>query len=332
MKWCEIDWEALGRHRERFLGGVPPEGPYWASASDLAAYDLTYGERIGWKWDAVLDELRMRGWKPSGGTVLDWGCGSGIAGRRVVGRFGAHGFDSLAVWDHSTLATDFASAIARKEFPGLAVAAATKAFLEGDEPIGLLIISHVLNELSLAALGELRSLVERSGAVIWTEPGSRDASRALGALRDEWAKEFRVVAPCTRANACPILSPGNERHWCHHFAAPPAAIFADSDWVKFGKRAGIDLRSLPYSFVALDRAWSGDSGLSRVIGRPERFKPYVRLLNCDEGGLAELMVLKRESPGLYKELDRTKRPLVYRWVREGNNITGGSSPAAGGPA
>ena len=27
----------------------------------------------------------------------------------------------------------------------------------------------------------------------------------------------------------------------------------DSNWVKFGQRAGIDLRSLPYCFLALDR-------------------------------------------------------------------------------
>jgi SAM-dependent methyltransferase len=332
MKWSEIDWDSLARHRERFLGGGPPDGPYWASAADLAAYDLTYGERIGWKWDAVLDELRMRGWKPPGGTVLDWGCGSGIAGRRIVGRFGPEAFDSLALWDHSPMAIEFASDLARREYPGLAVAAATTGFLEGDAPIGLLIISHVLNELSPAALREIRTLAARSRAIIWTEPGSRDISRALGALRDEWVKDFRVVAPCTHVNPCPILMAGDGRHWCHHFAAPPSAIFADSDWVKFGRRAGIDLRSLPYSFVALDRDWVGGAGLSRVIGRPEPFKPYVRLLNCDEGGLAELMVMRRENPGLCKELDRTRRPLVYRWVRDGLKVTGGSALTGDGSA
>lgn len=327
MNWSEIDWASLSRHRERFLGGGPSDGPYWDSAADLAGYDLTYGERIGWKWDAVLDELRMRGWKPAGGTVLDWGCGSGIAGRRVVGRFGAAGFESLALWDHSPFATAFAVDMARKEFPGLAVAEATPDLLQGAEPIGLLVISHVLNELNPPALGELRALVARSRAILWTEPGSRDISRALGAHRDEWAGEFRVVAPCTHAKACPILETGNERHWCHHFAAPPSAIFADSNWVKFGQRAGIDLRSLPYSFIALDRDWKGEAaGLSRVIGRPERFKPYVRLLNCDEGGLAELSVMKRDNPALYKELEKTRRPLVYRWTRSGMNITEGVSP------
>ncbi len=326
MTWSELDWNALSRHRERFLGGVSPGGPYWSSVSDLAGYNLTYGERIGWKWDAVLDELVIRGWKPEQGPVLDWGCGSGIAGRRVIGRFGAERFESLSVWDHSPLAMAFARERATEEFPGLSVSAATPEFHRGSDPIGLLVLSHVLNELAPSALDDVRALVARSHAVIWAEPGSHDVSRSLGAFRDEWSKEFGIVAPCTRRNACPVLETGNERHWCHHFAAPPSAIFADSNWVKFGQRAGIDLRSLPYSFIALDRSWNADDeGLSRVIGRPERFKPYVRLLNCDTHGLEELTVMKRENPLLYKELDKTKRPLVYSWIREGTKITSGDA-------
>jgi len=326
MTWSELDWASLDAHREQFLGGKPCDGPYWSSEADLASYDLTYGERIGWKWDAVLDELRLRGWRPPAGPLLDWGCGSGVAGRRVVARFGAGTFESLSLWDHSPVAISFARGLAAAQFPGLAVSGATRGELSGSEPIGLLVVSHVLNELPPQALLELRGLVDRSRAVIWTEPGSREISRALGSLRDSWVGKFRVVAPCTHANACPILGPGNERHWCHHFAAPPSAIFADSNWMKFGRRAGIDLRSLPYSFVALDRAWQGESGLSRVIGRPEDFKPYVRLLNCDAGGLEYLSVMKRDNRPLGKELDRATGPLVYRWTRNGATIKAASPP------
>src|ERR1017187_7456009 len=265
MTWADLDWDALDRHRDRFLAGKPCDGPYWTSAEDLASYDVTFGERIGWKWDAVLDELRMRGWAPSGGTVLDWGCGSGIAGRRVVGRFGSECFESLVVWDHSPVAANFAHDAAMRKFPGLPVSAATPGYLRGGSPIGLLIVSHVLNELPAPALDGIRTLIARSRAVIWTEHGSRETSRALGSLRDEWTGEFHVIAPCTHGNACPVLGPGNARHWCHHFAAPPPGIFADSNWVKFGQRAGIDLRSLPYSFVALvPDSKAGETRLSPV--------------------------------------------------------------------
>ena len=327
MNWTELDWKRLDRLRAQFLDARPTEAPYWESMDELSSYDLTYGERIGWKWDAVLDELRLRGWSPRGGAVLDWGCGSGVAGRRVVRRFGQGTFGSLLVWDHSPLANDFASTSARHEFPGLPVSIATPGFLRGSDPIGLLVVSHVLNELLPSSLDALRGLVARAAAVIWTEPGTHDTSRALGRLRGEFLTDFRVVAPCTHANPCPILVPANERHWCHHFAAPPPAIFADPNWVKFGQRAGVDLRSLPYSFLALDRAWvPREAGLSRVIGRPEHFKPYARLLNCDATGLAELTVMKRANPGLYKELERTRRPLVYKWTRDGTLVTGGSAP------
>jgi hypothetical protein len=136
-----------------------------------------------------------------------------------------------------------------------------------------------------------------------------------------------------------MFEEGNERHWCHFFAPPPSEIFADSNWVKFGQRAGIDLRSLPYCFVAADRldthktsvptttATSDpstiDTSLSRVIGRVEHFKPYARLYNCDATGLTELALPKRADPALFKQLERTKAPLVYRWRRDGDKILAG---------
>jgi len=326
MTWSDLDWPALDRLRAAFLSGNAATEPYWKSASDLASYDFTYAERIGWKWDHVLRELRLRNWRPASRQILDWGCGSGVAARRVIEFFGAHNFDSLAVWDRSPLACDFAADAAQRQFPNLRVASATPGLLASGEPLGLLLVSHVLNELSPDDLAALRALAARAGEILWVEPGTHAVSRALGAQRELLrAAGFRVVAPCTHDLACPILAPGQERHWCHFFAPPPAAIYADSDWVRFGQRAGIDLRSLPYCFLALDRAGPAPAaaGLSRVIGRPEHFKPCARLLNCDATGLAELELPKRADPALFKQLERTKSPLVYRWRRDGAKILAG---------
>ena len=341
MTWADLDWGALDRLRARFLSGSTNASaePYWTSAADLASYDFTYGERIGWKWDQVLRELRLRGWKPASRHVIDWGCGSGVAARRVLDFFGPENFEALTVWDHSPLAADFAANQAMQKFPALRVTQASPSFLEQDGEVGLLIISHVLNELPADALARLKQLVMRAEAILWVEPGTHAMGRQLSALRDEFLSAgFRAIAPCTQQLACPTLLPGRERDWCHFFAPPPSEIFGDSDWVKFGQRAGIDLRSLPYSFIALDRSAAGISAevsagsitseLSRVIGRPEHFKPYVRLLNCDATGLADLELAKRADPALYKELDRTKAPLIYRWRREGERILGGESLSA----
>jgi hypothetical protein len=328
MKWDDLDWSALERLRARFLAG-PGSEPYWQSRSDLASYDLTFGERIGWKWDHVLRELRLRGWSPRGRAVLDWGCGSGVAGRRLLRSWGAEASPALTVWDHSPLATEFAAESARREFPGLAVQPASASFLAGDEPIGILLLSHVLNELSPGAWAELGRLIARADAVLWVEPGAREVSRRLGAERERWRADFTVVAPCTVTGPCPMFAAGQERHWCHFFAPPPSEIFADPRWVRFGQRAGIDLRSLPYSFLALDRTATSDMPeASRVIGRVEHFKPYARLLNCGPDGLAELEVSRRKAPELYKELERQRGPLVYRWRREGNHVLAGEAPRA----
>lgn len=342
MTWAEIDWTALERLRGLFLSGGAAEGAYWGSPAELASYDLTYGERIGWKWDAVLRELEQRAWRPPSAAVesgraqgrngkpavLDWGCGSGVAGRRVVRWLGGDRVAVLRLWDHSALAADFAAHAARRSFPDLTVDHLTPGFMAGDDPVGVLVISHVLNELPAGELLALRGLASRADAIIWVEPGTQEVSRALIELREQLRDRFRVVAPCTHQNACGLRVPENARHWCHHFASPPAGIFADSNWVKFGRRAGIDLRSLPYSFLALERRQpmepdSAGAGFSRVIGEPRSYKGYAKVLSCEAGGVAERVAQKRDAPGLFKVLRRPDGPLIYRWTIADGRIVGG---------
>jgi len=336
MNWEELDWAVLDRLRDLFLSGDAARGPYWTSAADLANYDCTFGERIGWKWDAVLGELTARGWQPPAGgpskvAVLDWGCGSGVAGRRVAAWLGAGRVAALRVWDQSGIAADFAAAAAEAALPGLRVEHVTPGFLAGDAPVGVLVVSHVLNELPAAGLLALRGLAARADAILWVEPGTPDCARALVEIREQLRDRFRVIAPCTHQAGCGLLAPENSRHWCHHFAAPPAAIFADSHWVKFGQRAGIDLRSLPYSFLALERGSGGAppaDGTARLLGAPRVYKGFAKVLNCDAAGVAELTLQKRTAPALFKELKRPAGPLLYRWRREGDRITG-AGPAEG---
>jgi hypothetical protein len=328
MTWADIDWAVLDRLRALFLSGDTALGPYWTSPEDLAHYDCTYGERIGWKWDAVLQELDQHGWKPPSSLVLDWGCGSGVAGRRVVRWLGAERVSALRLWDHSALAADFAGSAARARFPQLAVEPVTPGFLASDGPVGVLVISHVLNELPAEELLALRGLAARADAILWVEPGTPAVSRGLIAIREQLRDRFRLVAPCTHQAACGLLASGNARHWCHHFAKPPVGIFADSGWVKFGQRAGIDLRSLPYSFLALQRTprrpdAESAPGFSRVIGEPRLYKGFAKVLNCDAAGVTELVLQKRDAPELFRLFKRPTGALVYRWNRREGKILGG---------
>lgn len=324
MDWESLDWEVLDRLRETFLRGDKTQGPYWHTITDLECYDFTYAERIGWKWDAVLAELKRRQWSPpAGASVLDWGCGSGVAGRRVLAAFGAGRFSRLVLHDHSTLALDFAEHRAKAAFPGLAVDRADVRLLRGEEPIGLLVISHVVNELDEIARADLAALCARAESILWVEPGTHEVSRALVGWREQLRTTFRLVAPCPHQTVCGTLLPGNERHWCHFFASPPTGLYADSGWVKFGQRAGIDLRSLPYAFLALDRCPSSpDSGNSVVIGEPRVYKGYAKIFNCDATGVRELALQKRDAPELLKEFKQHGAgPSLHRWTHENGRIT-----------
>jgi ribosomal protein RSM22 (predicted rRNA methylase) len=200
--------------------------------------------------------------------------------------------------------------------------------MAGDDPVGVLVISHVLNELPASELLALRGLASRADAIIWVEPGTQEISRALVELREQLRVRFRVVAPCTHQAACGLQAPENTRHWCHHFAAPPVGIFADSNWVRFGQRAGIDLRSLPYSFLALDRrpTMAPDdpgAGFSRIIGEPRCYKGYAKVLSCESNGVIERMMQQRDDPDLFKRCRRPEGPLIYRWTIADGKIVGG---------
>jgi Mitochondrial small ribosomal subunit Rsm22 len=329
LSWQTLDWAALDRLRGIFLAGRPPGAAYWSSPNDLANYDFTYAQRIGWKWDAVQGELKQRGWSPPPGPLLDWGCGSGIASRRVVEFFGAERFERLRVFDHSALAMEFAAEAAQAAFPKLAVEQATAGWLAGNKPAGTLVISHVLNELDEAGGRELRRVIDRAQSVLWVEPGTHADSRALIALREALREQFRVIAPCTHEAGCGLLAPENARHWCHHFAATPKGIMADSDWVRFAQRAGLDLRSLPYSFLVLERMGLRapvpgllPEGWSRVLGEPRVYKGFARALCCQANGVRELELQKRVAPEVHRAFKDGRAPSLWRWKEEGRRIVG----------
>ena len=317
-----LDWASLERLRAGFLSGESLHAPYWKSLSDLESYDATFGERIGWKWDSVLRELGRLNWQPSSRHVLDWGCGSGIAGRRVVEAFGPENFDSLELWDHSLLASSYAADRAQKSFPAIAIHPISTPNHSGQPP-GLLVVSHVLNELQPEARKDLLALASRADEILWVEPGTHVASRDLIAVREELLPHFGLVAPCPHQASCPLLEDGNQRHWCHFFASPPPGIQNDSGWVRFGHQAGIDLRSLPFSYLALAKRPASPRPpleASRLIGRPQHFKGFARLFACGKSGVESLELQKRESPELFKTLKRETEHPLYQWQLDGRRI------------
>jgi hypothetical protein len=316
MDWTNIDWRTLERLRTTFLAGTAGASDYWQSETDLASYDATFAQRIGWKWDYVLAELQRRGWSPPRGELLDWGCGSGIAGRAFLDFFGADSVSALRLWDRSPLATQFAAKRAGQKYPGLQVSTGLV------EQPALLLISHVLTELTPEQSQTLADFAAQALAVIWVEPGTYETSLTLIAIRERLRDGLRVVAPCTHQARCGILAPENERHWCHHFAAPPPEVFQDGGWARFAKVLGVDLRDLPLSFLVLDRrpAPALPMRAARVIGHPRVYKPHALLLGCDESGVSERRLTKRAFPDVFKRLKKGECDPLQVWRCMGDEI------------
>jgi ribosomal protein RSM22 (predicted rRNA methylase) len=317
--WTPQEIATLQKLRKRFLDGSAGDADYWRSEGDLALYDATFAERIGWKWDAVLHELASRGWQPKSRAILDWGCGSGVAGRRVLAQW-PH-LQSLALHDRSPLAMWFAMEKARALFPGVRVSKA-----EGRPPAEtLLVLSHVINELPSADFARVMGLLRHVREVIWVEAGTHADSRRLIAVRETLRADFTPVAPCTHCAGCGLLKAENASHWCHYFAVPPSSVFQDARWAEWGREMGIDLRSLPYSFLVLERAAAaGPAGFSRVIGEPREGKGHLKVLSCQEEGVEEFVLQKRDTPGLFRELRKGTGMPIYRWDMDEGKIVGGA--------
>lgn len=84
----------------------------------------------------------------------------------------------------------------------------------------------------------------------------------------------------------------------------------DGRWREIGRRLNIDLRALPYHFLAMVRTDSPattDSAACgpRLLGRPEIRNKFVRFYQCEEAGITERTVFKSRESDLYKRIKKT---------------------------
>ncbi|MCX8511373.1 MAG: hypothetical protein ORN83_06400 [Chthoniobacteraceae bacterium] len=324
--WTKDEIKTLNRLRDGFLAGNAGAADYWSSEEELGLYEKTFAQRIGWKWDAVLSELSLRDWSPPSTKLVDWACGSGIAGLRTLEHW-PEAFTSITVTDRSYRARNFAVSRLREKRGDLAV--------EGGNPEqvdcggAVVLVSHLLTELSER---ELRDVLERfngASALLWVESATREnARRLMAAVRGPLlaSGEWKAVAPCTHSGSCPLLQGENERHWCHHFARVPSEVHQDEAWRDFSERVGVDLRVLPYTFVVLERgtnaqlASNGENGLSRVIGTAREFKGFLKVLSCAKDGVNDWTLQKRDVPATFKALRKGGELPLFRFETQGDRV------------
>lgn len=326
----KIDWDRLARLRKRFLEIEEDPGVYLDSAEDLAQYHRFLGQRIGWKWRDALRQAKQAGWHLRSNRVVDWGCGTGIASLTLLEKIESQGIESVTLWDHSRLATSFAKDAFKTRFPSLTVKIAQESELKelGDS---IILVSHTLNELSAGVRSELKRQMIQARQLFFVELGNHKCSRLLIEQREGLIDQFCPVAPCVCNLACPMDLEDNAHHWCHFFAKAPVEPFTSSDWSRFSSELEIDLRSLPYIYLALDSISldheSDNRSSSRVIGRPRQHKGYANLLSCDRNGLSLYQLQKRDNPTLWKTIKKIKCGSLFTWTSiDGDRIR------EGGPA
>ena len=316
-----IDWNALRVLRDLLMAEAPVPDPYWSHRSQLEAYDATLGARIGWKWDAVLEELCLRGWKPTGNRLYDFGCGTGIATRRFLKVFASE-IESVTLYDHSSMAMQLARVKIEEEFPEVRVRMGTPE----DRLDGMVLVSHLITELPSHRLSELSERLLRADSVLWVEPGSHASSRFLIEVREELRQRFSVSAPCPHQNACGLTAEGMEKQSCHHFAEPPMEVHQNAFWTRFRQELSLDLSAVAYCFLVLDKAANPEvplESLSHQIGKPLLQPKFIRLLCCQEEDVAELVASRRTGSVLYRDIKKGKGPALFRFERRKNRITGG---------
>jgi len=314
MKFSYQQWQKLRGLRKFFLSGEPNHRSYWDSEEILALYDQTFAVRIGWRWDAAIRQLQFLKWQPTEKTLLDWGCGSGMASRKVLAAFAQ--FENAFLIDLSPVAEGYAASMAKAESPATSI----RTGILPEEPF-CLVLSHVVGELDEAGEQHLAQIVARASSLIWVEPGSYTVSRKLGTWRDRL--DWPVIAPCTHRQSCPIPAPKNRHHWCHFFAQPPPETFMSADWAEFAKQMEIDLSTLAFSYLVLDRSAppSRTPEIARNIGSIRVYKAFAKLQLCDASGLHAVEVTKRDFPAIWRALRKGWTPDLVQVETEANRIT-----------
>lgn len=323
------EWARLKNLRELFISEGTISHEYWSDPQLLASYDKTFGARIGWKWDTVIAQLKQAGWFPPKGTILDWGCGSGVAIRRWLANWSLNNVEGVILYDRSTMALCFAREELIKEFPQLRITT-----LSPDDmvpKVDILLISHVIKELDEESIKMLLRQIKQAQVVVWVEAAELRISRQLSAIREELRPLFQILLPCPHSERCGVLAPESHDQWCHFFAHVPPGILNDPEWVRFRKETGIDLRSLPYSALVADQRASQQLSfhtpcpegylLGRVIGRPDIQKGILFLYVCHSGIIERLRLIKRTDPKIFNMFDKRIWPTWIAFKKEYNQIS-----------
>ncbi|MGW7686779.1 small ribosomal subunit Rsm22 family protein [Kribbella sp. NPDC054772] len=161
------------------------------------------------------------------------------------------------------------------------------------EPVDLITIAYVLNELTENARRDLIHTAARAATtIVLVEPGTPCGHRRTLEARDLLLNQgFRIAAPCPHAGPCPV-------DWCHFAVRLPRTEL--HRMLKDGTRNFEDEK---FTYLVATRHPARPAP-ARVIRRPGHPKNRIMLDLCTSAGTPEQAVIPK-SDGTYRAARRT---------------------------
>ncbi|TCC07501.1 small ribosomal subunit Rsm22 family protein [Kribbella soli] len=153
------------------------------------------------------------------------------------------------------------------------------------EPVDVLTIGYVLNELAADGRHDLIHTAARSATtIVVVEPGTPSGHRRTLDARELLIEQgFTIAAPCPHHGPCPV-------DWCHF-----AARLARTELHRVMKDGTRNYEDEKFAYVVATRC-PVRSAAARVLTRPIRRKGQVVLDLCTAAGTAERVVVPKSSP------------------------------------
>ncbi|MGZ0236667.1 small ribosomal subunit Rsm22 family protein [Streptomyces sp. CPS1] len=284
---------AVDRLIATYRGDTPTHAPILRDRADVAAY-AAY--RMPATFEAVRSALAafadaVPGWAP--GSHVDVGGGTGAATWAVTDTWAGERPVTVLDWAEPALALGRELAAAN---PALAGARWQRARIGAGlelEPVDLLTVSYVLNELTEADRAALvDAAADAARSVVIVEAGTPAGYARVIEARDRLVRAgFRVAAPCPHSAACPIV-PGSD--WCHF-----AARVGRSSLHRRVKGGSLAYEDEKFSYVAATRL-PAEPADARVVRRPQIRKGQVLLDLCERDEALRRTTVTKRHGDLYR--------------------------------
>lgn len=243
----------------------------------VAAYLVTRMPATYAAADAVLREVRVRLGNANVDSVLDAGAGSGSASMAARHWLAPN---RLTLFERDTAMAGFA----RELLPDAEIRVEDFARAAKFTMHDVVIAAYALGE-SPAAHVITRLWEAARLALIVIEPGTPRGFALIREIRSRLlASGAHMLAPCPRADACPIVDPD----WCHF-----AARVERTSLHRRVKEAELNYEDEKFSYVAVSRE-AFPLAAARIVRRPLRQPGLITLETCTPRGLETVRATKRD--------------------------------------